>query len=77
MSYMTMSRLGIYIDRYCDRCGEPITNPDAPMYFELQSKTGHLVAVQELCRECAAELADWLGGLELPPASEISEDIWD
>ena len=77
MGYQRMSAEGIFIERYCDRCGAMIENPDTPMYLMLQDKIGRMVINLEICRDCAAEIADWVGGIELPSSSEVDESVWD
>lgn len=76
MGYIQMSREGVRIERYCDRCGARIENPDSPMYVLLEDKRGRVVINLEICRDCAAELTEWVGGAELPPASEVDESVW-
>ena len=76
MSFVQMNREGHYIDRVCDRCGAEIPNPDTALYLSLEGRKGELIVNLEICRDCAAELADWLGGVEFPKEA-LDESIWD
>lgn len=81
MTLYQMLREGAVIDRVCDRCREPIENPDTAMYLTLEGRKGELVLNVELCRECVAELSDWMSGIELPTPTDLDdeefENFWD
>ena len=77
MSFLQMTRERIYIDRICDRCGGEISNPDSALYFSLEGRKGEQIVNFEICRDCAAELADWLNGMSLPRGEDISSDQMD
>lgn len=80
MNFNTMTREGVYVDRVCDKCGGEISNPDSALYLLLEGREGEIIANLEICRECAAELAEWIGGIELPRGEkidEITDAIWD
>ena len=77
MSFYQMTREGAVIDRICDRCRASIDNPDSALYLSLEGRKGELIVNIEICRECAAELADWLGGIELPRGSDVPSELLD
>ena len=81
MSYYQINRENVFIDRVCDRCGARIDNPDSMLYLLLENRKGEMVYNIEICRECVAEIADWLSGLELTDplkstGEELDDSIW-
>jgi ribosomal protein L40E len=81
MSYYQINRENVFIDRVCDRCGARIDHPDSMLYLLLENRKGEMVYNIEICRECVAEIADWLSGLELTDplestGEELDDSIW-
>lgn len=80
MSFKQMLREHVQIERVCDRCRAEIVNPDTILYLELEDRGGRTLVNMEICRECGAELADWLNGYELPAPEvedQLTDEIWD